>query len=56
MSRSISWTKAVTRKLAHLNALRALEAVARHMSFAKASHELSVTSGALSQQVKLLED
>jgi LysR family transcriptional regulator, glycine cleavage system transcriptional activator len=46
----------MTRKLAHLNALRALEAVARHMSFAKASQELSVTSGALSQQVKLLED
>jgi LysR family glycine cleavage system transcriptional activator len=46
----------MTRKLAHLNALRALEAVARHLSFAKASRELSVTSGALSQQVKLLED
>lgn len=44
------------RKLAHLNALRAFEAVARHMSFVKASRELSVTSGALSQQVRLLED
>lgn len=46
----------MTRKLAHLNALRALESVGRHMSFAKASRELSVTSGALSQQVRLLED
>jgi LysR family transcriptional regulator, glycine cleavage system transcriptional activator len=46
----------MTRKLAHLNALRALDAVARHMSFAKAAKELSVTSGALSQQVRLLED
>lgn len=44
------------RKLAHLNALRAFEAVARHMSFVQASRELSVTSGALSQQVRLLED
>ena len=44
------------RKLAHLNALRAFEAVARHGSFVAASRELSVTSGALSQQVRLLED
>jgi LysR family glycine cleavage system transcriptional activator len=44
------------RRLAHLNALRALEAVARHRSFLKASHELSVTAGAISQQVRLLED
>lgn len=44
------------KKLAHLNALRALEAVARHMSFAKASQELNVTPGAISQQIKLLED
>jgi LysR family glycine cleavage system transcriptional activator len=44
------------KKLAHLNALRAFEAVVRHMSFAKAAEELSVTPGAISQQVKLLED
>jgi LysR family glycine cleavage system transcriptional activator len=44
------------RRLTHLNALRAFEAVARHMSFARAADELAVTSGALSQQVKLLED
>jgi LysR family glycine cleavage system transcriptional activator len=44
------------RRLAHLNALRALEAVARHRSFLKASRELSVTAGAISQQIRLLED
>lgn len=35
--------------------LRAFEAVARHESFKKAGKELSVTPGALSQQVKNLE-
>src|SRR5512139_286417 len=44
------------KKLAHLNALRAFEAVVRHMSFAKAAEELAVTPGAISQQIKLLED
>ena len=44
------------KRLAHLNALRAFEAVARHLSFAKASVELGVTPGAISQQIKLLED
>ena len=44
------------KKLAHLTALRALEAVARHMSFAKAAEELGVTPGAISQQIKLIED
>jgi LysR family glycine cleavage system transcriptional activator len=43
------------KKLAHLNALRAFEAAARHMSFAKAAAEMSVTPGAISQQIKLLE-
>jgi len=43
-------------RLTHLNALRAFEAVARHMSFVRASRELSITAGALSQQVRLLED
>jgi LysR family glycine cleavage system transcriptional activator len=43
------------KKLAHLNALRAFEAAVRHMSFAKAAAELSVTPGAISQQIKLLE-
>ncbi|MBI1391590.1 MAG: transcriptional regulator GcvA [Alphaproteobacteria bacterium] len=39
-----------------LNALRAFEAAARHMSFTKASEELNVTPGAISQQIKGLED
>lgn len=36
--------------------LRAFEAVARHLSVSKAALELCVTPGAVSQQVKLLED
>ena len=43
-------------KLPPLNALRAFEAVARHLSFTKASDELHVTPGAVSQQIKTLED
>lgn len=39
-----------------LTALRAFEAAARHMSFAKAADELSVTPAALSFQIKTLEE
>lgn len=39
-----------------LNGLRAFEASARHQSFAKAADELSVTPGAISQQVAALEE
>src|SRR5215470_4509223 len=39
-----------------LNALRAFEVIARHMSFAKAAEELHVTPAALSHQIKGLED
>jgi LysR family transcriptional regulator, glycine cleavage system transcriptional activator len=39
-----------------LNALRAFEAVAKRMSFTKAADDLNVTPGAISQQIKLLED
>lgn len=39
-----------------LNALRAFEAAARHLSFKKAALELHVTAGAVGHQVKLLED
>lgn len=39
-----------------LTALRAFEAAARHMSFAKAADELGVTPAALSFQIKTLED
>lgn len=44
------------RRLPPLNALRAFEAAARHLSFSRAADELSVTPGAVSQQIKLLED
>ena len=39
-----------------LNSLRAFEATARHLSFQNAAEELSVTPGAISQQIKKLED
>ena len=39
-----------------LTALRAFDAAARHMSFAKAAAELNVTPAALSFQIKSLED
>ena len=38
-----------------LNALRAFEAAARHLSFTRAAIELNVTQAAVSHQVKLLE-
>ncbi len=38
-----------------LNALRAFEATARHMSFSRAAEELNVTPAALSHQVAGLE-
>ena len=43
-------------RLPPLNALRAFEAAARHLSFARASEELNVTPAAVSQQIKKLED
>src|SRR5512134_2381718 len=46
----------MTRRLTHLNGIRAFEAAARHMSFAKAAEELGVTPAAVSQQIKTLED
>src|SRR5215213_2575013 len=39
-----------------LNALRAFEAAARHLSLTKAAAELNVTAGALSHQIRGLED
>ena len=44
------------RRLPSLNALRAFEAVARHLSMTKAAEELNVTPAAVSRQVKTLED
>jgi len=43
-------------RLPPLNGLRAFEAAARHKSFARAADELGVTAGAVSQQVKALEE
>ncbi|MCC1494176.1 transcriptional regulator GcvA [Cognatishimia sp. F0-27] len=43
-------------RLPPLKALRAFEAAARHMSFAKAAEELFVTPAALSFQIKNLEE
>jgi LysR family glycine cleavage system transcriptional activator/LysR family transcriptional regulator of beta-lactamase len=45
----------VTRRVPHLNALRAFEAAARLGSFTLAAKELNVTQAAVSQQVRLLE-
>lgn len=39
-----------------MNALRAFEAAARHLNFSRAADELSVTPGAVSQQIQNLED
>ena len=43
------------RRLPPLNALRAFESAARHMNFTRAAEELSVTPGAISQQIQNLE-
>ena len=47
--------KLMSRRLPPLNALRAFEAAARHLSFARAAEELHVTPADVSQQVKQLE-
>jgi LysR family transcriptional regulator, glycine cleavage system transcriptional activator len=44
------------RPLPPLNALRAFEATARHLSFSRAADELFVTPAALSHQIRGLED
>lgn len=46
----------MSRSLPPLNALRAFEAAARHLSFTKAAAELNVTPAAVSHQIKTLED
>lgn len=43
-------------RLPPLNALKAFEASARHLNLSMAARELSVTPGAISQQIRLLED
>lgn len=46
----------MSRRIYPLNALRVYEASARHLSFVKASEELSVTPAAISHQAKNLEE
>ena len=46
----------MARPLPPLNALRAFVSAARHLSFTKAAAELNVTPGAISHQVKSLEE
>jgi len=43
------------RRLPPFFALRALEAAARHRSYSRAAEELSVTHGAVSQQIRRLK-
>ena len=45
----------MSQPLPPLNALRAFEAIARHLSFARAADELHVTPAALSHQIRALE-
>ena len=46
----------MSRRLPPLNAMRAFEAAARHLSFTRAAGELNVTQAAISHQVKALEE
>ena len=46
----------VAKPLPPLSALRAFEAAARHLSMTAAARELNVTAGALSHQIRSLED
>lgn len=55
MSLAASPTLMDKRSLPPLSALRAFEAAARHMSFARAAGELHLSAAAVSHQIKLLE-
>lgn len=54
LSANKSYLVAIQR-LAHLNALRAFEATARHLSYVRAAEELGVTPAAVGQQVRAME-
>ena len=43
-------------RLPPLKSLQAFEAAGRHLSFTEAAQELNVTPGAISQQIRLLEE
>src|SRR5881396_557229 len=55
VSRPSKRVSTARRRLPPLNAVRAFEAAARHVNFALAADELSVTPGAVSRHVKALE-
>jgi LysR family glycine cleavage system transcriptional activator len=46
----------MSRRLPPLNAVKAFEAAARHLSFTRAAEDLFVTQAAVSHQIKALED
>lgn len=46
----------MNKSLPSLNAIRFFEAAARHLSFTRAAEEMFVTQGAVSKQIKMLED
>lgn len=56
MRLGIGYNEDMKRRLPSLNALRAFEAAARHLSFTRAADELSVTQAAISHQIKGLEE
>ncbi|MBT8435325.1 MAG: LysR family transcriptional regulator, partial [Gammaproteobacteria bacterium] len=43
-------------RLPPLKSLQAFEVAGRHLSFTEAARELNVTPGAISQQIRLLEE
>jgi LysR family glycine cleavage system transcriptional activator len=53
---TINNNSSMPHRLPPLNALRAFESAARHLSFKKAAEELAVTPTAVSHQIKLLEE
>lgn len=55
MNGSENLNEKVVRRLPSLNALRAFEAAARHLSMTRAANELHVSAPAVSEQVKSLE-